>query len=441
MATKAHTAAQVVVDFSTGELPYSSRFSFAKARAMRLDPTIALAREFAIAPILASSWAVEGDDPEHRALIEANLQPLRTHLLRTALFGEFDFGWKAYEKTFTTKPLEMPDGTTREMTCIDAIKPLRNDDTYARYDRATGDFLGLRTTSPYDGIKINIDAAHSLFVNFDDEGLGNYAEGRMQRLESAYDQWNDANEGAARYDQKMAGSFLVVHYPVGTTPFNGSDTDNATIAGEVIKALRSSGSVSIPVDLNDVVQQAQAGANGWRIEFLDPQSKQANFRDRLAYLDALKARGSAVPERAILEGEFGTKAEAGIHASAALLNMQLKHENLTEFINWHVVNQLLKTNFGVEGTAWLKAVPLTNENAMLYKELLVALMADPGAGPEIKDAINARAMMDAIGVPVESPDEGEPSDTAHEVAPSAPDIVNGAPQMNGHPSRFTISVS
>jgi len=406
MAT-AKTPAQVIVDYTTGELEPSSKLTFAKIRKMRRDPTIALCRRFGPAPILASTWSVEGDDEDQTFFLESQFLALRTPFLRTALLGEFDFGWKPYELVFDLADFEFPDGRVEKLNVIKKVKPLRNDDTKARYDKDTGDFLGFSHTSQYTGEQIFIDAEHSLFVNFDDEGLGNYAEGTMHVVEAVYDAWNDANDGAARYDKKMAGMFLVVYYPVGETKFKGTVTDNATIAEEIIKAIKSSGAVSIPVDVQDLVSDLQKHSSGWKIEFLDPQAKQSSFVDRQKYLDALKARAAGLPERSILEGEFGTKAEAGIHASAALLTIHLKHENITELMNAGPVNRLLTANWGKPDTAWLKAMPLTDEKAAVFKEVLLAMMADVAAGPDIADKIDAEALVNAVGLPVRTAEQGD----------------------------------
>jgi hypothetical protein len=420
--TKPKTPARVIVDFSTGELTTVGSSDFAKFRTMRKDPTIALCRVFAAAPILASTWQVEGDDPHQKEFIEDQFQTLRTPLLRTALFGQFDFGWKAYELVYGQRDFEFSDGTTQRLNVIQQVRPLKNDDTLARYDKDSGDFIGFSTVDRYSGTKIYIDAEHSLFINFDDEGLGDYAQGTMAIVESIYDAWEEANDVAGRYDKKMAGMYLVVYYPVGKTSFNAVETDNAEIAQAIIAALKGSGSVSIPVEVQDIVTDLQKTNTAWKIEFLDPGSKQASFVDRQKYLDALKARAAGLPERAILEGEFGTKAEAGIHASAALLTIHLKHENITELLNLGPVNQLLEANWGTRGTAWLKAMPLTDEKAGIFKEIFMKLLDDPSGGPDVFDAIDAEQLADAIGLPVR--DRGD-----EQVTPLATEPVAENPQQ------------
>jgi hypothetical protein len=441
----AKTTAQVIVDYSTNELDAPSVASFEKFRKMRRDPTIGLVRKYSVAPTLASTWSFEGEDEDQVALVKQILEPMRTHLLRTALFAERDFGWKAYEKVFAIRDVTFPSGMIDKSQVLDQVKPLKNDITRVRYEKESGRFMGLATENIYTGEKILIDADHSLFVNFDDEGLGNYAEGHMQRVEAVYDRWNNADDAAARYDEKMAGTYLVVYHPVGQTMFDGVLTDNGEIAKKIIQALRGSGSVSIPVELADIAEKATAGQSGWKIEFLTPAAMQGSFVEREKYLDANKARAFEVPERAVLEGEFGTKAEAGIHASAALLNMHLEHVYLVEFFNWHVVNQLTLLNWGVENTVRIKANELTDAQKSAFIMLLEKLLADPAAGPDIADKIDTEALLDAAGIPMRALDDGEVPAEA-EVA-ADPAERNGAAQpaadafrSNGKPSRVSVTV-
>lgn len=432
---KAKTTAQILVDFTTGELMTSGGFSFEKARKMRRDPTINLCRKYSVAPILASSWSAEGD-ADQVEFLEAQFQPIRNALLRSALFCELDFGWKAYELVYGLADFTFSDGRVEKLEMIQRVKPLKNDCTLARYDKETGDFIGVSTVDQFTGTKIFIGAEHTLFINFDDEGLGNYAEPAARVAEKPYDDWNDANDAANRYDKKMAGTFLVVEFPVGETPYaknNGELTDNYTIAEDAAKALIASGLIIIPKDFKNIDPNLPAELNTWKFYFLEPQAKQGSFVDRQKYIDAQKTRAYALPERSIIEGEFGTKAEAGVHASAALLIRQQHHEDITELINLGPVNLLLRTNWGSEGTAWLKAVPLTDEKAALFKELLVALLADPGVGPDIKDKIDIQALMDATGVPMTSGAVGG-SGAALPTAPASPSSSSPAQTM-------TISVA
>lgn len=405
---KAQTSAQVLVDLSTGELDTRDAANFDKYREMRKDPTISLLRKYFVAYTLASTWGVEGNDPDQKLYLEEHILPLRQQFMRTAMFGLSDFGWKAYELVYGKIELTFPDDSTRTLQGIEELKPLKNDNARVRYKKEDGSFQGFSYTDNFSGQKILIDAEHSLFVNFDDEGLGDYGIGNMASARQPFLEWDDANDAASRYDKKMAGSLLVIRYPIGKTKFKGVETDNAEIAATFVAAIKSSGTITIPIDIEANLSELQKLNEAWKIEYVEHAAQQANFVDRMKYLDALKCRAYTIPERAVLEGEFGTKAEAGVHASAALLNMQLMSEMITELLNsggtnkqQGLVNRLLSVNFGGEKNgAWLTAPPLTDARVALFGEIFKALMADPGVGPELLDKLDLEQFVDVLDLPV-----------------------------------------
>ena len=90
-----------------------------------------------------------------------------------------------------------------------------------------------------------------------------------------------------------------------------------------------------------------ANLYAWSVELLDDKGKkQASFNDRLKYLDSQKVRGLLMPERSLLEGSYGTKAEAGVHIDLAIANMEATDRAITGMLNNQLVNQLLQLNFG-----------------------------------------------------------------------------------------------
>src|SRR5687768_3500538 len=86
-----------------GRLPKpkgQNRTFYEKVRTMRRDPTVALARWLSVAPVLVSKWSIEAEKDAPigaKDLVGEIMQPFRSHILETALYGCFDFGWQAYE--------------------------------------------------------------------------------------------------------------------------------------------------------------------------------------------------------------------------------------------------------------------------------------------------------------------------------------------------------
>ena len=124
---------QLWVDEMTGQLA-KKETEYQLIRAMRRDPTIALARSLSVSPIIAGEWTVIGSDDAQVDYVKNHIVPWHDHLMETAAYGVIDFGWKAWEKTFKIDDTAM-------LQVLDKIKPLRVERTWLFYTRE-GDFNG-----------------------------------------------------------------------------------------------------------------------------------------------------------------------------------------------------------------------------------------------------------------------------------------------------------
>ncbi len=371
---------------------------FKKVREMRRHPTIKLARDLVVAPALASKWAYEGNEraPEGSIdFIKKNIDPLRLNFMRTAMLGAIDFGWQPFEKVFA-------HNDTTKLIHIKKLKPLLQDLTEIFVDTDTGAFEGFLNT-PIGEEQIDIKLEKSFLFSYDVEGTDWYGEATLRAVELAYDQWLTVNTSANRYDKKIAGSMWVVHYPLGHSLLDGTSTSNDIIADTILLALESSGALKVPRTISALSDDLNADTpDAWKIELLtDGGTQQASFIDRQNYLDKLMIRGFSVPERSVLEGMFGTKAEAGVHADFAITNIELRHQLFLQDVNSHLVNQLLRLNWGpeFEDTVKIRALPLADPVKVLLKELFMAILANPDGFLEITDRLDISAISEALDVP------------------------------------------
>ena len=388
-------ASSVFLFADVGALSIELPASYATYRTIRRDPTIALARTLAAAPILIGGWTVEADDDvpdERKDLIADWVFPMRDHIMETALlFGHVDFGWQSYEKIF-----EYKDGRI----VLKKLKPLLPDITQIMVASSTGAFAGLYQSRD----DLTLSLAKSLLISFRVEGTNWYGEGLLEGVRLTYNKWADADTGASRYDQKIAGSRLEIGYPQGTSPINGVDTANEIIAERMGKALEASGVVIHP-NMPEGEEDME-----WSLKILeDKGGRQPTFIDRLKYLDALKVRALLLPERSVLEGQFGTKAEAAEHINFAITNMELVDRGITRHINWHVVDQLLALNWGesARGTVRLVTVPLVDTALEFLRALYQEMLKNPVGFLEEYGLIDTEQLKEALGVPAKEPEEGE----------------------------------
>ncbi len=377
--------------FGTGILrrDYSKVGTFAQLRAVRRDPTVQLARALLISCIQAGYWNIEADDDVSPDVLEfmEHILPLREDFLYNAIaFGKVDFGFCPFEKIFRT------DGNR---IYIEMLKPLLVDMTHILVTKR-GRFNGFRQRSMGWGTlgqtlgtapagvqitggptyPIDLGAEKCFLASFAVEGGNLYGIPLLENIRAIKDMWDECNDGARRYDKKLAGSHWVVYYPPGTGLVDGVATDNGVIAASMLEVLESSGRIALPTTIAEVMQEVTntevASLYAWRVEILsETKPKQESFNKRMQHLEALMVRGLLFPERAVLEGQHGTKAESGEQINLMMNNMEELDRTITRMVNQQLVDQLLRLNFGdaMVGKVRLASAPLIDKQVGFLRDL------------------------------------------------------------------------
>lgn len=256
--------------------------------------------------------------------------------------------------------------------------------------------------------KVELDVENTFLHNWDVEGTDWYGEALMRNAESAYDETLVVRESASQYDKKIAGSHWVIWYPLGTTDYNGTVTDNYAIAVDIGNKLRGNSTVQIPRIFDQLTATLDAGSQeSWKIELIESSGAvSASFISRMQYLDVLKARAFGVPERAVLEGQFGTKAEAQEHGEFAVVVVEMRHNSLCQAINWHIVNRVLGYNYGpqAENTVYISPTPLTDRQKTYYRDLYNQILSNQDGFLSEYDQIDMQALRDRLDIPTQSND-------------------------------------
>lgn len=386
------------------------RSFYAKVRQMRRDPTVKLARLASIAIPLSATWGVEEKDDAPfgaRDFIDEQMQPHMLGLVKTAFLGCSDFGWQPFEKIFEVR------GTTR----LKKLKPLIQDLTSILVDD-DGSYAGLRQVNRLHGLPfrlqgqiIDLTVSESLVINLDTEGTDWYGEPDMKTVEMAYDRWLESDAGARRYDRKIAGSHWIVYYPLGTSIVNGVDTDNFIIAKQILQSLEASGMIAVPRTLTEQVSELNENTPfAWKIELLsDTGAGSSGFTDRCKYLDGLKVRAYGMPERGVLEGMFGTKAEAQVHADVGIAVFEMRMRMLAYQINCHVVNQLLRLNYGpeAEDKVYMEPSRIADVERAYLQSLYDKVLADPNGFLLEFNEMDMPALRDRLNIPTKPTEVGD----------------------------------
>jgi len=356
---------------------------YQKARIIRQDPTVALARAILAALHINNDWSIVGDNEEEVELIKKTILPYKLDLLRSAVFSGIDYGWQTWE----VRPWYIPGVKEVHMK----YKALRHDFTRILTDK-NGFPTGIKNNSLFtttldstaadgigDGIEVN--RPYAVFAAAGEEYGNPYGYALLKNVEAVMDRYNEVEDGAARYVNRVAGSHWVLWYPDGqTVTVNGEEVESGVIAGQILDKLRASGSVALPVsqaELNALLSSQGAGGDvkksGWDIKLITDGGGIDPFLERERYLDALKMRGVLIPERTSLEGQFGTKAESAQHADVAMLAIAQWGNGIIDWFNseWGFVGTILRFNKipFYPGRVKIVPLPLVDEEKMFFREL------------------------------------------------------------------------
>lgn len=379
---------------------------YRKARLIRRDPTVRMMRRLFMAPLIASEWTIKTEDwtpPGAKELLEDTvIKKLKLKLQRSAYCGMIDYGWQSYERWYEPRP----DGFIEPK-----IKSLLQDLTTILVDADSGAFIGLKQAPALShgnliGFKYLVGPEALLFSQ-DVEGTNWYGEPTLKAIESTYDETEVLDKASRKYDARIAGSHWVIYYPLGTSKFDGVDTSNYEIARNLLKNAESMSGIAVPRSVVEFIDSANAemgdkeGAQ-WKIELLtDSGAGQTAFLEKAKYNDVKKVRAFGFPERAVLEGQFGTKAEAVAHGDLAVTNLEIENKLFCKQVDEQIIDDMLAFNFGEEfrGCACVEPAPLTDADKAYLQKIYETLLANPNMALDEVSVIDRDAVREKVGVP------------------------------------------
>lgn len=364
-------------------------------RLMRCNPTIAIARAAMFAPIKASAWTFESKDgvPDDRVkFIQEQFGRLRSDILRDVLRC-VEYGWQPFERVYAVK-----DGRIVPVR----FKSLLPDITTPIVDKDTNRLLGVENC----GTKLSLrDAA--IFA-YDTEGDDPYGRSIYENVRAeAWWPWKDASQKLAQYATKGAGVIPIIRYPLGkSNDSSGVEVDNSQNAASVLRTLGIGNGVAMPNQIDGAFEDIlRAGANvqdlmAWQISFLETRSGVGGeLIETLRHYEKLMVRGMLQPERSLIEGQFGTKADAGAHTDTGLLIASELLQWVIAEINRLFVDPLLSANFGPDsrGSVYIVPSPIVDEDRAFMKALVDKVFT---ANPDLLMGLaDFDAMLDSVGLP------------------------------------------
>ena len=428
--------------------------TYATYRRMRTDPTIALARTIAFAPILAADHGYEADDdapPEALALVEDVLDPVWNQLVREMLRA-VEFGWQAFELVW-----EVDD---KRRLVYRKIKPLLHDTCELLVSEETGELTGLKQNNA------TLEAGKLFLYSYDVEAGNYYGRSRYENIrENAWAPWLEVMRQQAKYFAKAAGIIPIIRYPDGVSEdSSGAERNNWEIALAILQNLGKGAGVTIPWELQRWAEAAiqkgidPKGLANWQIDFLEASPGHGSeFLETARYYDSMKFRGFFVPERVGLEGQAGTKAEADTHTDTAVSIAEQDLKDVCRAISRGLVDPLLAVNFGPQykGKVRAKPGPIVDADRAMVRSLISNILTQPGNLDLMLATVDLDSMLDESGLPKVrevidqdalkpgAPEEGAaPAVVAPAGAPPAPPAPSrpGRPDTNGPLSRAMRAV-
>lgn len=369
-------------------------------RRMLQNPTISLGLAVCKAPIKASQWSVgkpEGADATNEQaeqLIKDWILPLRPSLMSDGLRA-IEFGCSCFEIVWGIR-----DGYDVPVR----LKPLLRELCEIQTDKVTGAFAGVKNRN------VHLLPDECLVISHDSEAGDLNGRSRLENVrEYAWWPWVKTLDRTGKYTTKAAGIIPLIRYPAGRSlDASGTEVDNSEIAKRIIDRLDTGNGIIMPQELAKWAEALiQNGVDAtkiaaWSIEFVEANTSHGDeLTGILGKFESLAMRGLLVPERTAIEGQFGTKAEAGAHGDVAVSIAQDTLDQLLRALNWHLVDKMLARNFGEQarGTAIVKAAPLVDEDKAFIRKLVETVLVNPANVDLLTAVVDMDAAMDQTGVP------------------------------------------
>lgn len=380
-----------------GEAPVGSVKLY---REMRGNPTIAMARAAAYAPVKASQWTIEEEEGAPAGaveFIEKAFLPMRSALLKDLRFS-LDYGHAGFEKVYEYAKV---DGSTKLI--LKQLKPLLTEKTKI-ITQESGAFAGLEQG------EVRLGPEKSYLFTYDGEAGDLNGRARHENIRSVYHCWKQTLDRTGCYVTKSSGVTPVLRYPEGhSKDVNGVRTDNSLLAFEVLKNLGKGLGVAMP-DVparwaRKMMQQGESvkDAQSWRLEFMEVASGHgAEYVALLQHFEKLFVRGWLVPERAVTEATIaGSRADSESSADLALLIAQELLDDIMESVNANVIDDLLEYNYGPEarGMVYVKAEPLDDKTRALVRSLIKEVLVNPQNADVFFRVLDVDNMLDQVGLP------------------------------------------
>lgn len=353
----------------------------------------------------ASEWTVEADEGvpwEALNLIRHMVSRLKFDLWATAIDSWICYGWAPYEIVYGKMLTD--EGYVRYN--IRKLRSLIHTSTLINMDSEMG-FDGLQVMFP---TSVSLPIVKSLVLTCDRQYDNLFGRSLLGNVEHSFDLYNQTSDNMRIFDSKRHGPRYVVHFPFGTTEVNGAKKNNREIANEMVQQLEQFNVVALGHRPNTAASQLQRAESDWYIETIPMENVSSEFIQQFMYFDKLISRGMGLPERATLEGIFGTKADASNGTDYAIMRIEYLVESMVNQVNAHLVDRLLGLNYhGLKGRVLVKAGTIDKRVAAAAAAMIQNLLATGWGQAVLTERLDIDNILDTSGIPrLKETEENQP---------------------------------
>lgn len=417
-------------------------------RWMLQHPIVRFVRSICVGIIGASTWEFEnrsGAPEDLVKLVSDNMNDMRSRLINDFFLRGRDYGWTCGEPLWIHK-----DGKL----IYKDIKPLLNDISELLQLQDTGETVGIRNSAPRTpGSSLNTDLAgpyKAFWYTYDGEAGNPYGRSWLENMRAtAWREWLACSQQLQALGVWVTGTRTIVKSPSGTfpgppDPVTGKATrisyrENAM---KVIKDL-SNGAAGVwlpslgiepgndgKIDAMKVIAQL-AKESLTNIEILKAGDQAQSIKgilDRMRHAEENMFAAGLRSARTGLEGEHGTKEEAGVHTDTGTLNAETEQREFCRQCQ-PLANNLIMLNAGpkhVNGIL-LKPSSLVDRHTQVLRAVLLAVLNDRNVAVEAVNTMDIDWTLKQLGIRTKKP--FDPDAVAKALAAEAASRQSGQQQQ------------
>lgn len=315
-----------------------------------------------------SQWSVNsepGTPSEISELVEMFLEPNKTSIWSEGIDGWIKYGWAPFEKIFA----EIRDSKNEIKIGIRKLKQLLPEYSDAVF--VGTDFVGIENW--IDSPKVLVPPIRSLVLTLDKRGDNLKGRSLFCNAEKSIDYFMGAIASMLRYASKRKGPKMIGYYPQeGKSYYKGVLMENHKVVEKMKNDLDDTNIVFIP-RVSATPSSSGQIVNPWELITLQDTPFLTDYLNEFAYWEKAIVMAFGFPARAVMESEFGSRADSVTGQEFAVQRVQYLVDSMVEQINKYVVDKLIEMNFGSQwvGSVRISAGDINQRTLANLKSLFV----------------------------------------------------------------------